>query len=100
MFFELTNAPAIFQAIINNTLQNILNIFVIAYFDDIIIYFQEILAEYKKHVKKILKKFYEKNLKINIRKCEFYKIKIKYLENVVKRNNIKINFDKIKSIRK
>ena len=98
MFFELINTPAIFQAIINDTLRDILNIFVIVYFDDIIIYFQEILAEYKKHIKKIFRKFYEKNLKINIRKCEFYKIEIKYLENVVERNNIKINFDKIKSI--
>ena len=65
-------------------LRDILNIFVIVYFNDIIIYFQEILIEYKKYVKKVLKKFYEKNLKINIKKCEFYKIEIKYLENVVK----------------
>ena len=98
MPFELINASAIFQVIINDTLQNILNIFVIVYFDDIIIYFQEILAEYKKHIKKIFRKFYEKNLKVNVRKYEFYKIEIKYLENVVKRNNIKMNFDKIKFI--
>ena len=83
---------------INDTLRNILNIFVIVYFDNIIIYFQEILAEYKKHVKKILKRLHEKDLKINIKKCEFYKIEIKYLENVVGRNNIKINFNKIKFV--
>ena len=83
---------------INDTLRNILNIFVIVYFDDIIIYFQKILTEHKKHVKKILRKLHERNLKINIKKCEFYKIEVKYLENVVKRNNIKINFDKIKFI--
>ena len=85
---------------IDDILRNILNIFVIVYFDDIIIYFQEILAEYKKYIKKILRRLHEKNLKINIKKCEFYKIKVKYLENVVERNNIKINFDKIKSIQK
>ena len=58
------------------------------------------MAEHKKHVKKFFKKLYEKNLKINIRKCEFHKIKIKYLKNVVGRNDIKINFDKIKFIQK
>ena len=58
------------------------------------------MAEYKKYIKKILKRLYEKNLKINIKKCEFYKIEVKYLKNVVKRNNIKIDFDKIKSIQK
>ena len=98
MLFELINISAIFQVIINDTLRNILDIFVIVYFDNIIIYFQEILIEYKKYVKKIFRKFHEKNLKINIRKCEFYKIEIKYLKNVVKRNNIKINFNKIKSV--
>ena len=100
MLFELINVFATFQAIINDTLRNILNIFVIAYFDDIMIYFQEILTEHKKYIKKILKKFYEKNLKINIRKCEFHKIEIKYLKNIVKRDDIKINLDKIKFIQK
>ena len=56
------------------------------------------MAEHKKYVKKVFKRFYEKNLKINIKKCEFYKIEIKYLKNVVKRDNIKINFNKIKFI--
>ena len=58
------------------------------------------MVEHKKYVKKIFKRLYEKNLKINIEKCEFYKIEVKYLENVVERDNIKINFDKIKFIRK
>ena len=83
---------------IDDTLRNILNIFVVAYLDDIIIYFRGILIEYKKYVKKVLKRFYKRNLKINIKKCEFHKIEVKYLKNVVKRNNIKINFDKIKFI--
>ena len=58
------------------------------------------MTEYKKHVKKIFKKFHEKNLKVNIKKYEFYKIEIKYLKNVVEQNDIKINLDKIKFIRK
>ena len=81
-------------------LRNILDIFVIVYFNNIIIYFQGTLTEHKKYIKKIFKNFYKKDLKINIKKCEFYKIEVKYLKNVVKRNNIKINLDKIKFIRK
>ena len=56
------------------------------------------MAEHKKYIKKVLKRLHEKNLKINIKKCEFYKIEIKYLKNIVEQDNIKINFDKIKSI--
>ena len=98
MFFELINVLAIFQAIIDDTLQELLNIFVIVYLDDIIIYFLKILIEHKKYVKKFFKKLYERNLKVNIKKYEFYKTEVKYLKNIVGRDNIKINFDKIEFI--
>ena len=35
-------------------------------------------------LKKFLEDFIKKNLKINIKKYEFYKIEIKYLKNIVK----------------
>ena len=36
--FKLTNAPAIFQAFINNILRKCFNIFIIIYLDNILIY--------------------------------------------------------------
>lgn len=53
MLFVLTNAPAVFQMLINNVLCDFLYIFVFVYLDDILIYFS-IEDEHIKHVKAIL----------------------------------------------
>jgi hypothetical protein len=49
MPFGLINAPAIFQAYINKTLADLININCVAYFDDIFIYFS-IYTEYRQYV--------------------------------------------------
>jgi hypothetical protein len=49
MPFGLTNALAIYQALINNVLRAYLDIFVIAYLDDILIYLEN-EVEYLEHV--------------------------------------------------
>ena len=46
MPFGLTNTPALFQALINNTLRLFLNCFACAYLNDIVIYFKTL----KEHI--------------------------------------------------
>ena len=53
MPFGLTNAPADFQKFINDTLRPYLDIFCIAYLDDILVY-SDTLDENKIHVHQIL----------------------------------------------
>ena len=45
MPFRLTNAPAIYQEVINDVLREHLDVFVIAYLDDILVY-SKTLEEY------------------------------------------------------
>ena len=54
MLFGLINAPATFQAFINNILRQYLDIFVTIYLNDIVIY-SEMLQEHKLHVSEVLK---------------------------------------------
>ncbi len=52
MLFGLTNAPASFQAYINNTLQGLIDDFCIVYLDNILI-FSKSEEEYTKHLKQV-----------------------------------------------
>jgi hypothetical protein len=53
MLFGLTNALAIYQALINNVLRVYLDIFIIAYLDDILIYLEN-KVEYLEYVRIVL----------------------------------------------
>jgi len=59
------------QEIINDTLRQYLNRFVIAYSNDIIIY-SNILKEHVNHIFKVLECLNKRNLYLKLKKCEFY----------------------------
>jgi hypothetical protein len=61
MPFELTNAPATCQEMINDALRQYLDIFVIAYLDDILVY-SVILEEHVQHVSPVLERSDKRNL--------------------------------------
>ena len=50
MPFGLTNAPAVFQALVNDMLRDFLNVFVVVYLDDILV-FSKAAAEHSRHVR-------------------------------------------------
>src|SRR5438034_5366435 len=97
MSFELTNTSATFQKLINHVLYNHLNKFVIAYLDNILIFFKT-EEEHEKYVKKILRRLQEKNLYLKSEKCKFHKQQVKYLEHIVTIKKLKMNSEKIKAV--
>jgi hypothetical protein len=56
----------------NNALHKYLDIFVIIYLDDVLVYLVS-KEEYIKHVKLVLKKIEKYNLLLKLEKCKFYK---------------------------
>src|SRR5438876_4432000 len=97
MSFKLTNVSATFQDLINHVLYNHLDKFVIAYLDNILIYFKN-KEDHKKHVKKVLKRLQEKNLYLKLKKCKFHKQQVEYLEHIITTNELKMNSEKIKTV--
>jgi hypothetical protein len=83
---------------INNTLRQYLNQFVIAYLNDIIIY-SKILKEHISHVFKVLECLNRKNLHLKLKKCEFHRKEVDFLKFVVKRYEVRMNSKKLRAIK-
>jgi hypothetical protein len=69
MLFRLTNALATYQALVNNVLREHLNIFIIAYLDNILIYSQS-KKEHRKHIRTVLKLLQQHSLLVDPNKCK------------------------------
>jgi hypothetical protein len=75
-----------------------LNDFCTAYLDNIIIYSDNKL-EHEYYIRKILERLYNTGLQINLKKCEFYIIRTKYLEFIININGIKVDPEKISIVK-
>jgi len=98
MLFELKNVFVIFQWLINNTLQEYLDNFVITYLNDILIYSED-LETHCKYVCKILKKLKERALYVKQLKNRFETQKVRFLDYVIWSEWIKKNSEKIVTVR-
>ncbi len=82
MCFGLKNAPAEFARFMSENLREFLNDFVVVYFDDIII-FSENLEDHWKHVRSVLQRLKEKQINLKLKKCEFAVQETEYLGHMV-----------------
>lgn len=67
----LTNAPAVFQCLVNDALRDLLNKTVFVYLDDILI-FSGSMKEHVAHVREVLKRLLENKLFVKAEKYEFH----------------------------
>ena len=94
MFFELCNASSTFQFFINVTFREYLNDFCTVYMNDILIYNNN-RENHIKHVNKVFEKFQKIEFFLDIDKCEFFIIEMKYLNFIIIIESIKMNSIKI-----
>ena len=78
MPFGLTNAPAAFQCFMNNIFSDLLDVSMIIYLDDILIYSNN-PVDHKKHVCEVLCHLHENCLYARPDKCRFSKDTVEYL---------------------
>ena len=97
MPFGLTNAPASFQDFIQFVLRDYLDIFVIVYIDDILI-FSDNQNNHNIHVKKVLQKLLEAELYANLEKCEFDVSQVQYVGFTLSKEGITMDPGKVNSI--
>lgn len=99
MPFGLKTAPATFQRLMNNVLNDLVNKVCLVYLDDIII-FSTSLKEHLESLTKVFKRLKEVNLKTQLDKSEFMKRETNFLGHVVSDEGIKPNPDKIVCVQK
>jgi len=67
------------------------------YLDNIIIYLNS-KEKYRKYIKWVLQRLYDKEIPIAIEKCEFYIIKTNFIGFIIKLKYISMDLKKIKAI--
>ena len=94
MPFGLSNAPATFQAHINNIFADLLDITVIIYLDDILVFSQK-SEDHTGYIEEVLYRLIQNNLYAKLSKCEFNKTEIEFLSFIVNNKGIKIEKSRV-----
>ena len=98
MFFGITNSPAIFQAMINEILRDLINEGKVAAFVDNILVETETEKGHDEIVKEILRRLEENNLYIKPEKCIWKVRKIGFLGVVIRPNGIEMEEEKVDGV--
>ncbi|GJT76442.1 putative reverse transcriptase domain-containing protein [Tanacetum coccineum] len=98
MPFGLTNATTVFMDLMNRVCKPYLDIFVIVFIDDILIYSKS-KEEHAEHLKLILELLKKEELYAKFLKCEFWLSKVQFLGHVIDSEGIHVDPAKIESIK-
>ncbi|CEL54026.1 hypothetical protein RSOLAG1IB_11558 [Rhizoctonia solani AG-1 IB] len=97
MLFGLSGAPGAFQAMMNEVFQDLLDITVIIYLDDILIFSQN-PEEHKAHVKGVLWRPQEMQLFCKGSKCKFHKTRVECLGIIASDKGFSLDKLKIQAV--
>ncbi len=97
MPYGLANAPAVFQSLFNEIFRDLLNKFVIAYIDDILIY-SKTESEHMDHVKTVLTRLLKNQLYVKAEKCEFHVKQTSFLGYNISPQGVEMDNSKISAV--
>ena len=97
--FSLTNAPISFQEYINKILSEKLDIFVIVYLDDILIYTEDDGDGHVAAVRLDLEQLRKFLLYANLKKCQFHQDEVRFLGYVVSSKGIRMEDERIEAVK-
>src|ERR1700719_913554 len=97
MPFGLTNAPATFQRLMNDIFHDLVDVYVVVYLDDILIY-SDNNEQHREHVREVLRRLRKNNLHARPEKCNFHTMTVKYLGVIVSPEGIAMDPSKTQTI--
>ncbi|MBW0483767.1 hypothetical protein O181_023482 [Austropuccinia psidii MF-1] len=97
MPFGLTNASSSFENLVNDIFQDLVDIYVVVYLDDIMV-FSKSEEEHVTHVSTVLSRLRANNLFARASKCPFHSSSVEYLSYIVSSEGLKMDHPKFKQI--
>jgi hypothetical protein len=98
MPFGLCNAPAVFQALMTEIFRDLLDVCVIIYLDDILV-FSNSERDHINHVKQVLSRLSENRLFAKLEKCQFHVESVEFLGYIISTSGISMDPSKVGVIR-
>ena len=98
MFFGLMNSPAMFQAMMNELLRDLINTGKMAAFIDDIIIRTEIEEGHDKIVAEVIRRLEENDLYVKPEKCKWKMREVEFLRVVIGPEEIKMEEEKVKGV--
>ncbi|CAM8978314.1 unnamed protein product [Rhodiola kirilowii] len=97
MSFGLTNAPASFQATMNEMFRPLFRRYVLVFFDDILIYSAS-WEDYLRHLREVLLTLQSNSFLAKLAKCEFGRRTIGYLGHIICQEWVRVDPEKITAV--
>ena len=97
ILFGLTNTLTAFRKFMNNVFSDLLDVCVIIYLDDILIYLNN-MSEHHWHVKEVLKYLHKVGLYAKAEKCKFHSESVEYLGYILSSSGLTMSNNKVKDI--
>ena len=88
--FGLTNAPATFQAVMNDVFRKQLNKTVLVYLDDILV-FSKSPEQHIQHLREVLQTLRDNHLFAKLSKCSFGRSEVDFLGHVLSKDGLKVD---------
>ncbi|KAF8752208.1 hypothetical protein RHS01_07841 [Rhizoctonia solani] len=97
MPFGLTNAPAAFQHFMNNLFRNLIDVTVVIYLDNILIFSKD-PKDHPTHVREVLSRLMKNQLFCKLSKCHFHVTTVDYLGIVISPAGFSMDQKKIEAV--
>jgi hypothetical protein len=97
MSFGITNAPTYFMNLMNKVFMEYLDLFVVVFINDILVYSQN-KETHEDHLRPVLQKLRDNQLYAKFSKCDFWLKEVAFLGHIITEGGIKVDPGKISEI--